>query len=102
MTLFGSTSINPTTEDETRASRPADRAPAPWRGRTCRRTRRPARLNELIGELRYFVYGSQFAAFGTLRSISPTVSRHPGLAYMRDRPTLRGVLELLPDASRMS
>jgi hypothetical protein len=49
------------------------------------------RLKTLIGEYRCFYINVESGAFwAQLKSLEPTVSTHPGLAGLRNEPTLRG------------
>ena len=45
-----------------------------------------------------YVFNST-SAWGKLKSLDPCESTHPGLAYFRNKPTLRGVLVFFEEAS---
>ena len=50
-------------------------------------------LKSLIGEHRCFYIDDNVGVFwARLKSLEPCVSTHPGLALLRNTPTLRGVL----------
>jgi hypothetical protein len=54
-----------------------------------------SQLKSLVGKTEPFGLDSR-AFFGQLITLEPPESTVPALAMMRDRPTLRGVLEMYP------
>ncbi len=54
-------------------------------------------LKNLVGKIRYFRLGVQ-AFWAELKTLDPCESTHPGLALLRDRKTLRGVLCVMEEA----
>jgi hypothetical protein len=55
-------------------------------------------LKRLVGAPQLYVFNST-SAWGKLKSLDPCESTHPGLAYLRNKPTLRGVLVFFEEAS---
>jgi hypothetical protein len=51
-------------------------------------------LKSLVGKRQYFVLEGAMPAWGELEELQPCVSSHPGLEYLRAKPTLRGVLSI--------
>jgi hypothetical protein len=59
-----------------------------------------ATLTSLVGKKKYYVLDSQKHFWGELRTLEPCESIHAGLAYLRRKPTLRGVLKVFEEATR--
>ena len=60
-----------------------------------------AELKTLVGEHRCFYIDSTGEVFwAKLRSLEPCVSSHQGLALLRDKPTLRGILVIVKEPTR--
>jgi hypothetical protein len=55
-------------------------------------------LKPLVGKQQYFVLDGTLPAWGQLEELQPCVSTHPGLKYLRAKPTLRGVLSIFGEA----
>ena len=51
-------------------------------------------LEELVGRDEYFVLDANTHFHGRLQSLAPCSSTHQGLARMRERATLRGVISV--------
>jgi hypothetical protein len=52
-----------------------------------------AELKTLVGEYRcFYIDGAGGTFWAQLKTLERCVSTHPGLAMLRDKPTLRGVL----------
>jgi hypothetical protein len=55
-------------------------------------------LKSLINKPSQYAFNSQSFS-GTLTSLDSCESTHPGLGHIRHKPTLRGTLTVLPEAS---
>jgi hypothetical protein len=56
-----------------------------------------AALRPLVGQARYYALNSS-SSWGILKSLGPCDSTHPGLAHLRHKRTLRGVLATFEEA----
>jgi hypothetical protein len=55
-------------------------------------------LKEHVGIVQYFYIDERTGVFAAkLSPLVPVTSTHPGLEYMRNTPTLRGRLQVIPD-----
>jgi hypothetical protein len=55
-------------------------------------------LKLLVGTPRFFVLDGTMPSWGKIRDLRPCRSTHPGLARLREEPTLRGVLSIFGEA----
>ena len=59
-----------------------------------------SQLKAIVGMHRCFYIDETSGVFwAQLRSLEPCVSTHPGLALLRDKPTLRGVLVVVEEGA---
>ena len=58
-----------------------------------------AALGQLLGETRIYVLTPPGNFWGKLDILEPCQSTHPGLALLRHKPTLRGVLAVFEEVS---
>ena len=59
-----------------------------------------SQLKAIIGAHRCFYINETSGTFwARLQSLDPCVSTHPGLALLRDKPTLRGVLVVVEEGA---
>lgn len=54
-------------------------------------------LSHMVGEYNYYAIGSDIAFWGILKSLVPCQSTASGLALLRDKPSLMGVIEMYDD-----
>ena len=60
-----------------------------------------AELKTLVGEYRCFYIDSTDGVFwARLKSLEPCVSSHQGLALLRDKPILRGILVIVKEPTQ--
>ena len=57
-------------------------------------------LKNLVGKIQYFRMGDQ-QFWAELKTLDPCESTHPGLALLRNRKTLRGVLRVMEEAGQI-
>jgi hypothetical protein len=58
-----------------------------------------AALGSLIGKAQFYILNSANPFWGQLRTLEPCESIHPGLAHLRHKTTLRGVLTVFQEAT---
>lgn len=56
-------------------------------------------LKPLVGKDEYYVINFETHFWARLKILEPCKSTHPGLALLRDRPTLRGVLTVFKETA---
>lgn len=60
-----------------------------------------ASLRARLGVIEQYALISQPPFWGKLTSLEPCVSTHSGLLLLRDKPTLKGILLIVPHATQL-